>query len=52
MTELKEILPFVLDSKMKEEFKTLNREQKELFVRTIISIVILYVDKNFIEKLS
>lgn len=50
MTELKEILPFVLDSKMKEEFKTLNREQKELFVRTIISIVILYVDKNFIEK--
>jgi hypothetical protein len=48
---LTEIMPSLINPKMKEEFECLNSEQKELFIRTILNILKLYIEDNYFEKL-
>ena len=46
-----EVLPLLSDIKLKEEFKSLNVEQKDLFVKTILNILNLYLENKYFEKL-
>ena len=46
-----EVLPLLSDIKLKEEFKSLNVEQKDLFVKTILNILNLYLENKYFEKI-
>lgn len=48
---LDNILPILLSEKTIKEFKELNSEQKELFVKAIINLFSLYSEEKYIEKL-
>ena len=48
---LKEMSPYLLDTKLVEEFRTLNNEQKRIFFETISAVMKIYLDSHYLEKL-
>lgn len=48
---LKEMSPYLLDKQLIDEFKDLNNEQKQIFVNTISTVLKIYWDSHYVEKL-
>lgn len=48
---LTEVLPLLEKKELKEEFKYLNVEQKDLFIKVILNILDMYLENKYIEKL-
>lgn len=48
---LDKTMPILLSEKTKEEFKNLNSEQQQLFASTILNLLLVYTQDNYMEKI-